>query len=86
MFRMFRSSHVRSPYGASTVDAPVDVNKALAVERAVRELPDLQRAILRGWYVRNEPPWVICRSAAIPKRELQLELSRARTMARNRLN
>ena len=85
MFRLYRSSHARSPYGQLTQAGLTITSLALNVERVMRELPEKHRAVLVGWYVWRSAPWVLARQLAIRNCELQPMLHDARTMARNRM-
>lgn len=84
MFRLFRSSHARA-YAAPTPPPSVNASDALLVERAVRELPVLQRDLLRAWYVTNMSPAAMCHTLAVKRTALVRELHGARTMAANRI-
>ena len=83
MFRMFRSNFARGGYGELTMAPPVETPRALAMERAIRLLPDLHRDLLRGWYVGNMAPMALCRRLAIAAASLTQTLHDARTMLRN---
>lgn len=78
MFRLFRSSETRAEYGALTAEPTPQAAQAMQVEAAVRALPDLSRAALRGWYFRQLPPWRLARDLGIRKVELQQVLDDAR--------
>lgn len=81
MFRLFRSAEHRREYGAPTAAPSPVASRALAVEGVVRELPDLYRELLRGWYVANATPWRLAREVGVRKDELQHRLYAARAHA-----
>lgn len=85
MFRLFRSSEARAAYGALTVEPTPAAGRALAVEEAVRQLGEIERELLRHWYVRNSSPWRVCKLLSIRKDELQAVLHQARSHVDERM-
>jgi hypothetical protein len=66
----------------------VDVEQCLAVERAVchHDFPAVARGLLKGWYVRRVSREKIAGQLGIPRAAFDLELGRAVTMLKNRLD
>ena len=85
MFRMAKSSFTRGAYGAPTPQAGPDAIKGAAVESMVRQLPELHREVLRGFYVYGAHPMRLARFLCIRPADLPQLLRNARTMAKNRL-
>lgn len=80
MFRLFRASHARGAYGAPTPAPAVESHKALRIERVVRELPELHRQVIRGWYVVQARPHQLCRVLGVRPDTLARLLDDGRSM------
>ncbi len=61
----------------------INTAAVLAVERAVRQVPEQHRAVLRLYYVTNVHPSRICREAGLHPGALKRLLDDARLMAHN---
>jgi DNA-directed RNA polymerase specialized sigma24 family protein len=81
MFRMFRASHARSVYGTPTAAPPVRSLDAELLDDVVRELPELHRKVLRGWYADEARPHQIARVLKVKPDTMHVVLHDARCLA-----
>ena len=64
---------------------PIILRQVLDVERMLVAMPELERALLRGWYVYRRSPGDLCRRLAIHWQLFPARLRYARLMLRNLL-
>ncbi len=60
--------------------------QAIDVERAVQQLHESHRNVIRLWYIKKAPPWVLKSAANIKMSDLPNFLNESRKMVRNRLH